>query len=313
MNVLFLPDYPDKEFYTIVSIFMRLGYFATRDPDDPHDFAMSWQDATWQEPNPTLELLARTLPVVNLRCRDISKRRVESAFSSVFGYSSFIDPAVTHGKGVKKFDRNASGGYVIELPVEPGENGYITVTEAARFSGYQAAEMRGQLRDIETSEMQASLQRWIGTRYSDAELTEYAVENVFDAGYDLLVEIQYTLPLETDGTFDVPGFLEAYYLEFDRIADRRFPFEHYFPLRVSAVTSVRVPAGMRLEELAKRPDAGESRFGLWNRKVTQDDDRWQIEFDYVASDKRFAPEDYREFAEFQRKAVDAIEQPLILQ
>lgn len=122
MNVLFLPDYPDKEFYTIVAIFMRLGYFATRDPDDPHDFAMSWQDATWQEPNPTLELLARTLPVVNLRCRDISKRRVESAFSSVFGYSSFIDPAVTHGKGVKKFDRNASGGYVIELPVEPGEN-----------------------------------------------------------------------------------------------------------------------------------------------------------------------------------------------
>lgn len=204
-------------------------------------------------------------------------------------------------------------GLSVERTVEPGENGYITVTEAARFSGYQAAEMRGQLRDIETSEMQASLQRWIGTRYSDAELTEYAVENVFDAGYDLLVEIQYTLPLETDGTFDVPGFLEAYYLEFDRIADRRFPFEHYFPLRVSAVTSVRVPAGMRLEELAKRPDAGESRFGLWNRKVTQDDDRWQIEFDYVASDKRFAPEDYREFAEFQRKAVDAIEQPLILQ
>jgi len=204
-------------------------------------------------------------------------------------------------------------GLSVERTVEPGTDGYLKVTEAARFSGYQAAEMRGQLRDIETSEMQASLQRWIGTRYSDAELTSYSVENVFDAGYDLLVEIQYTLPLETDGTFDVPGFLEAYYLEFDRISDRRFPFEHYFPLRVSAITSVEVPAGMRLEELAKRPDNGESRFGLWNRKVTQDNDRWQIEFDYVASDKRFAPEDYREFAEFQRKAVDAIEQPLILQ
>ena len=38
-----------------------------------------------------------------------------------------------------------------------------------------------------------------------------------------------------------PGFLEGYYLEFDRVADRRFPFEHFFPLRLSVVTSVKVP------------------------------------------------------------------------
>jgi hypothetical protein len=33
----------------------------------------------------------------------------------------------------------------------------------------------------------------------------------------------------------------------------------------------------------------------------------------VASEDRFAPEDYREFAEFQRQAVDAIEQPFVMQ
>ena len=118
MNVLILPEYPDKEFYTIVAIFMRLGYFATQDPGTPHDFAMSWQDLTWQEPCEALERAARVMPVVNLNCRDISKRRVELDFKRVFAYSTFIDPTATSGRGVKKYDKNASGGFVIDLPIE---------------------------------------------------------------------------------------------------------------------------------------------------------------------------------------------------
>ncbi len=204
-------------------------------------------------------------------------------------------------------------GISVERTVEPRDDGYIDVTETARFTGYQAAELRGQLRSIETSEMQASLQRWVATRYSDAELTEHFVDNVFDAGYDLLFEMRYTLPVEPDGSFEVPGFLEAYYLEFDRIADRRFPFEHAFPLRVSAVTSVKVPSGLRLDEASGKPDRGESKFGNWHRQVSRANGNWEIRFDYVASDERFDPEDYRDFAEFQRRAVDAIEQPLVIE
>jgi len=203
-------------------------------------------------------------------------------------------------------------GLYIDRVVEPAGNEHIHVTETGRFSGYQAAEMRGQLRSIETSEMQASLQRWVASRYSDAELTDHFVENVFDASYDLIVEIKYTLPLENDGTFEVPGFLEAYYLEFDRVADRRFPFEFYYPLRVSATTSLKFPSGQKLQAVAKKPGTGESRFGNWRRDVTEEDGSWKIQFDYVASDARFAPEEYRDFADFQRKAVDAIEQSMAL-
>ncbi len=203
-------------------------------------------------------------------------------------------------------------GLSVERVVEAGGDGYLDVTETARFSGYQAAELRGQLRTIETSEMQASLQRWIASRYSDAELNEHFIDNVFDASYDLIVEIRYKLPIDSDGTFDVPGFLEAYYLEFDRVADRRFPFEHVFPLRVSAVTSVKAPSGRRLDQASKKPDIGESKFGNWERRVERSDDALEIRFDYVASGLRFEAEDYREFAEFQRKAVDAIEQPMVL-
>lgn len=117
MKILFLPDYPDREFYTIVAIFMRLGYFATSDPESPFDFAFSWQDSTWLEPNPVLEQVALQKPVLNLGCRDISKRRVEAVFSRVFGYSTFIDPTTGTGPMVQKYDENASGGFIVERPL----------------------------------------------------------------------------------------------------------------------------------------------------------------------------------------------------
>ena len=204
-------------------------------------------------------------------------------------------------------------GINVERAVEFHEDTHIEVTESARFTGYQAAELRGQLRNIESSDMQGSLQRWIATRYSEAELIDYSVDNIFDAGYDLLFEIRYSLPLDADGTFDVPGFLEGYYLDFERVADRRFPFEHLFPLRMATVTSLAIPDGRKLDEVAKKPERGESRFGQWQREVRREDGGWEIRFDFVASEERFSPEEYREFSEFQRKAIDAVEQPLLLQ
>ena len=204
-------------------------------------------------------------------------------------------------------------GLSIERVVEPIDGEQLKVTETGRFSGYQAAELRGQLREIETSDMQDTLQRWLAARYSAAEVTDYFVENVQDASYDLIIEMQYILPLDSDGSFDIPGFLESYYLEFGRVVDRRFPFEHQFPLQVSAITSIKVPAGRRLDAVSKKLDGDESRFGNWRRQVSQSADNWEIRFDYVGSETRFNANEYREFAEFHRRLVDAIEQPMVLE
>lgn len=125
MKVLFLPEFPDKEFYTIVAIFMRLGYFATQDPESDFDFAMSWQDSTWVDNIDTLQFVAKSKPVLNLNCTDISKQRVEQVFSHVFGYSTFIDPLTYTGKAVKKYNKNASGGYVLEFPLTERDEQFI--------------------------------------------------------------------------------------------------------------------------------------------------------------------------------------------
>ncbi len=204
-------------------------------------------------------------------------------------------------------------GLSIERTVETTATGHIAVTETGRYSGYQAAELRGQLRDIEASDLQSSLQRWVATRYADAEVTGHFVDNLFDASYDLVIELQYTLPIDHDGGFDMPGFMEGYYLEFERVADRRFPFELVFPLRVSSVTSLKLPAEHQLQIASKKPDGDESRFGTWQRQMSQDAGAFEMRFNYVGDDSRFDARDYREFTEFHRKLVDALEQPLILQ
>jgi hypothetical protein len=125
MKALFLPDYPDKEFYTIVAIFMRLGYFATTDQNDSFDFAVSWQDATWVEQSSILEEVSLRRPVLNLQCRDISKNRVEEVFREVFGYSTFIDPFTSEGQCVEKFDENAQGGRIIDLPIKEADSRFV--------------------------------------------------------------------------------------------------------------------------------------------------------------------------------------------
>lgn len=117
MRALFLPEYPDREFYTIIPVFMRLGWFGTQDVDDPFDFAVCWQDRTWVEPDHRLAEVGRYRPVLNLRCLDISKRRVEQEFARVFGRTTFVDPLSFAGRAVCKFDENARGGEVVEMPI----------------------------------------------------------------------------------------------------------------------------------------------------------------------------------------------------
>jgi hypothetical protein len=125
MIALFWPEYPDKEFYTIVAVFMRLGYFATRNPAEPFDFAVMWQDQTWIDPQPQLEEIAASRPVLNLGCRDISKTRVERVFGEVFGSSTFLDPMRHDGLCVRKHDENARGGDLVQCPVAAVEAGYV--------------------------------------------------------------------------------------------------------------------------------------------------------------------------------------------
>lgn len=182
MKVLFLPEYPEREFYTIIPIFMRLGWFATQDPDDDFRFAMCWQDRTWVEADPVLLEVAQSKPVLNLNCLDISKRRVERAFFEVFGRSSFVDPLVFHGRAVCKSNENARGGHLVDLPVETPEGGcvYQALIDSAKDGAmieYRVPVVLGRIPVVYEERKDLPVDR-IKTRKQSARLRD--VEEVFE-------------------------------------------------------------------------------------------------------------------------------------
>ena len=200
-------------------------------------------------------------------------------------------------------------GLQVERDIETIADDELRITEVGVFSGYQAADMRGQLREIEVSEMLGTMQRWVADRYSDAIVVDAFVDNVFDASGELVVELQYRLPIDAE-SFKLPGFFEATFLDYERLPERRFGFEIPAPFTVSTVTIVRQSRATAFKLAAKRPDADESRFGSWSRKIDSDDERWVLSLEYTSGRDEFGADEYRAFTDFHRKLVGAIEQPV---
>ena len=200
----------------------------------------------------------------------------------------------------------------VEREIERTPGNELRVTEVGVFSGYQAADLRGQLREVETSEILSTMQRWVADRYSDAIVDDAFVDNVFEADNELVVELQYRLPIDED-LFRLPGFFEATFLDYDRLPDRRFGFELPAPFSVSTVTTVRQPSAAKLKVASAKADADESRFGSWRRKVDSSDETLVLRLEYTSGHAEFTPEEYGEFTEFHRKLIGSIEQPMIIE
>ena len=203
-------------------------------------------------------------------------------------------------------------GLQVERDIERIEANQLRVTEVGVFSGYQAADMRGQLREIESSEMLGTMQRWVADRYSDAIVDDAFVDNVFDASGELVVELQYRLPIDAE-SFKLPGFFEATFLDYERLPERRFGFEIPAPLTVSTVTTVRQSPASKLRIASKKPEADESRFGSWRRRIDSSDEGWTLSLEYTSGHDEYGPEDYSEFTDFHRRLVGSIEQPMVIE
>lgn len=149
MRILFYPDFPTMDGYTLVAMCHELGYEGVTSPDAPFDIAVAWADVTWMQPDETLAAIANRMPVWNIDCRDISKRTVDATMRDVFGYGAEVDPATYRGKVAVKTDENARGrGAVVTAPVDAPEPGhvyqrYVECTENGRTVNYRVPVVAG--------------------------------------------------------------------------------------------------------------------------------------------------------------------------
>ncbi len=123
-TLLCYPEVP-RTYHTLYKLAHRLGWKMTNNPRAKADLYMHFEDITEREEPALLKKMREKHHVINAKCHDISKTRVNDVFESVFGYELSVDPRTYEGECVRKSDTNAvHDGKIIRCPVEP-EEGYV--------------------------------------------------------------------------------------------------------------------------------------------------------------------------------------------
>lgn len=114
VQVGFWPHRPDQ-YHVVSRICAHLGHGITTSRRRA-DVLVAWDTATrW---TPPADLVRPE--VVNARCTDISKQRVNEVFEAVTGRALAVDPRTHHGMAVEKSDQNAvHDGEQVSCPREP--------------------------------------------------------------------------------------------------------------------------------------------------------------------------------------------------
>ncbi len=116
--------------------------------------------------------------MLNLKCTDISKTRVEQVFREVFGYSSLVDPTLHRGRCIVKSDENAvKWGAVVQCPVDMPEEGCVyQVLIDSEHDGvqieYRTPVVLGKIPEVKTWRREAVRgplheRAWLGTELSE--------------------------------------------------------------------------------------------------------------------------------------------------
>ena len=194
----------------------------------------------------------------------------------------------------------------IERQISLSENAPMRVTEFATFSGYLAADLRGQIRGIESSQLKERLQSWLSDQYKDAELEEYFVENVFDPDSDLSLELVYTMPNSSELWGETPIFLEREYLEQQRFSDKRFPFRRRYPFKLDSSTRLTGDSnGVQVSNDGLSAE-GENQFATWRRSAAAKVDGLELTFSYQAGKGQYEADRYVEYHSFHRQLLKGI-------
>jgi hypothetical protein len=125
VTILAYPHLPSRK-SSLHKLCLHSNWNITNKPSRNYDVAMHWEYATFREEYQLLEQINQHTRVINLYCRDISKKTVDEIFTKAFGYSTFVDPLTYQGPCVKKSDINAlHDGEIIQCPVKEKDERFI--------------------------------------------------------------------------------------------------------------------------------------------------------------------------------------------
>lgn len=116
-TILFHPDKPNYS-QVLYKVCHNLGCAITSSTRAQPDLIVAFEDVTKRTHSALLTEISTRHFVVNQRCDDISKVRVEETFREVFGYGTFVNPFTHQGFCVMKSNDNAMhDGKAVACPI----------------------------------------------------------------------------------------------------------------------------------------------------------------------------------------------------
>ena len=125
LTILRYPQVP-RSIYVLYKLAHFAGCRITGNPKTRHDLVVRFEDTTCAIIDSVLSRLAERTDILNARCTDISKKRVDAISTEIFGRSLRIDPLTYSGECLMKSDNNsAKDGKVIKCPIAKALPGYV--------------------------------------------------------------------------------------------------------------------------------------------------------------------------------------------
>jgi hypothetical protein len=125
LTVLCYPQVP-RSIYVLYKLAHFAGCRITDNPKARHDLVVRFEDTTYASIDDVLSRLAERTDVLNARCTDISKKRVDAISTPILGRSLMIDPLTYSGECFMKSNNNsAQDGKVIVCPIAKAIPGYV--------------------------------------------------------------------------------------------------------------------------------------------------------------------------------------------
>lgn len=118
--------YPKKPVsYHVLYQLCRFNGFTITTIPQKADAVVYFEDTTYRTYDATIRMLGKENTVINYHCSDISKKKVDTIHTKVFGYSLEIDPQTYKGEYVKKGNANSlHNGIILSHPERP-QKGYV--------------------------------------------------------------------------------------------------------------------------------------------------------------------------------------------
>ncbi|MFG0319772.1 MAG: DUF3592 domain-containing protein [Planctomycetota bacterium JB042] len=204
----------------------------------------------------------------------------------------------------------------IEREVAVVDDGALEVTEEIRITGHAASWMRDWFRRNDEDGRRAGMNATISAHAGAIELVRLDARALEPIDDPVAVSLVYRIAdawTSADGRLAgrLPAPWERQYLLPRPVARRRSPFALEFPYSIAVRTTVRGPAGHRLETDAPREAGGDSRFLRWSRHDRREPTRLTFEWALEQRPGRHEAESWPEFVAVTERALDAARPSLV--